>query len=370
MVVVGAGVLRAVAGNRSDDLILVHSWLVYWLHLTANPYTGATAVNYPPHAFIVLGPLALMSKDVVVLVWACVNAVLAPLVSWALVRDWPLEKHDRVIVTALVTSWNAVLTGIWMGQFTTLAILFGVAGLRTVQSPWRSGALLAASAIKPHIGVIFLLWVLVRGHYRVLVTAALWCLVGLLAMAAWARTSPVVVVQTWLDVLSWMFGGNSLQRGVTEWWGLIEAFLPSRMAGTLRVAGAIAGIVLLGAAVRRTMFRDPTGRVALGLIALWSLATLFHRRYDLILLAPAFACLWGAARGASDGRRWWVGLALLHVALLVDVPWAWQLYYGPHARPNGPLAWLAVNFDRLTILAVACAMWIQVTKNGQRRVAT
>lgn len=356
---VGAGVVRAVSGARSDDLLQVHSWLVYWLFESANPYTGVTAVNYPPHAFIVLGPLGLIPQSVVPVVWAALNAILAPVVAWWLVRDWPMSRHDRVIVTALVTSWNAVMTGIWMGQFTLLSILFGLVGLRTIQTPWIAGAWLAASAIKPHMGVIFLGWALVRGHYRALLSASLWAAAGLVAMSLWAQTSPVTIVQTWLGVLAWMFGADSPQRGVTEWWGLIEHRLPMASAGLMRTAGALAGVALLAIALRKMVPRDPTGRITLALLSLWSLATLFHRRYDLILLAPAFAWLWVSARHRRVPRRWpWAALLALHVALVIDIPWAWQVYHGPQATTAGPLAWLALQCDRLLILGTIVAVWM------------
>lgn len=355
---VGAGVVRAVSGVRSDDLLQVHSWLVYWMFEAANPYTGIVAVNYPPHAFVVLAPLALIPASVVPVVWAVLNAMLAPVVSWWLIRDWPIRRDERVLVTALVTSWNAVMTGIWMGQFTLLSLLFGVVALRTMPLPWLAGALLAASAIKPHVGIIFLGWALVRGHYRALMTAALWGLMGLVVMAFWAGASPVEIVQTWLDVLAWMFGGVRPQQGVTAWWGLIADWVPGSVHSLLGNGGALAGLVVLGLALRVVAPRDTTGRVTLALIALWSLATLFHRRYDLILLAPAFACLWVAVRDAETPSRWqWAGLIVLHVALVVDVPWVWQLVQGGRANPAGPLSWVAMHFDRLLVLAAAVAVW-------------
>jgi hypothetical protein len=209
---------------------------------------------------------------------------------------------------------------------------------------------------------VFLVWALVRGHYRALLAAAALSAGALVVVAAWANTSPLDIVETWLGVVRRMFGAASPQRGVTEWWGLIEAWVPASAAGGLRATGAVAGGAVLWLALRAIRGRDPAGHAALACIALWSLATLFHRRYDLILLAPAFVCLWVAARKErrASRRTWmWILIVSLHVALVIDIPWAWQLYYGPQARPTGPLSWLAVHFDRLLILAVAAALWDQ-----------
>jgi hypothetical protein len=84
-----------------------------------------------------------------------------------------------------------------------------------------------------------------------------------------------------------------------------------------------------------------------------SLAALFHRRYDMILLAPAFCALWPVARKQADERRWLLPVLLgVHVALVVEVPWAWLVWVGPNAVPQTALGWIAVNFDRLLVLAL------------------
>jgi hypothetical protein len=355
---IAAGVIRASAGSRSDDLLLVHGWLQQWLSTGTNPYTSSPGVNYPPHAFVLLAPVGLIPRDIAPVVWAVLQAAMAPLTAWWLVREWPMTRIDRVIVVAFVTSWNSVMTGIWMGQFTLLATLCGLRALQQIDRPWTGGFWLCASTFKPHMGVIFVLWAIARGHWRTVAAGGLWGTLLLLVLAYSTQTHPITIVTTWLDVVAWMFGGSSPQRGITEWWGLLEPVLPTASVGLVRIAGSVAGVLVLAFALRRTRAVDRTGRIALAIIAIWSLATLFHRRYDLFLLAPAMAGLWVALRNdPATSRRHWVLWMGVHLALLVDVPWTWQVYYGPHAQPMGPLAWLCVHFDRLLVIGVGVWFW-------------
>lgn len=351
VLVAGAG--RAVFGARSNDLLQVHGWLAYWISDRANPYADIFAVNYPPHAFVVLSWLGLVPATAAPVLWALLNVVLAPVVSWLFVRGLPLDRAERMVLAAMLTSWGAVLSGLWMGQFTLLSVAFGLFAIRAANRPLLSGVLLACALIKPHVAVVFVFWAAYARRWRMLGAAGAAMLAGLLMMAMWARTSPVAIVESWIAVLSWQFGGASPTAGSTAAWPMLVSWVGAANAGEVRIWGlVIGGLALLGF-LRARVASSGNTCLPIALAGALSLAALFHRRYDMILLAPAFCALWLVARKQAAERRWLLPVLLaVHAALVVEIPWAWQVWVGPAAVPDTAWDWIAVNFDRVLVLAV------------------
>jgi hypothetical protein len=353
IVVLVFGAWRAVAGTRSDDLLQVWSWIAYWIAERANPYTGVPDVNYPPHAFVVLAWLGLVPKAVAPWLWAVINVGLAPVVAWLFVRDLPLDRGERNLLAAMLLSWGAVLSGLWMGQFTLLSIAAGLVALRRTHRPVVTGALLACALIKPHVGVAFALWMLLKGRWRPLWWAGGFMVAGLIVMAAWARTSPVTIVTSWLSILVMHFGGADPTTGSTAFWSALEPLVGPAAAALLRNWGFAAGVLALAFVLRARQSRAGADQVMLALTCTLVLATLFHRRYDMILLAPAFAALWLVARATNPPASWlFPVLLVVHVTLVAELPWVWRLSMGPDADPATLLDWMALHFDRLLVLTV------------------
>jgi hypothetical protein len=348
-----AGAWRALSGERSNDVLLVHSWITHWLAGHANPYTDLRAVNYPPHAFIVLSWLGLLPKAMVPIVWTALNVATAPLVAWLFVSSVPLAHRERLLLAAMLTSWGAVLSGLWMGQFTLFSMALGLLAMRSVDRPVLSGTLLACALIKPHVAIVFAFWAVCGRRWRVLGVATGVIALGLCGMAAWARLWPTEVVESWLAVLVWQFGGLQPSVGSTAAWTLFVPILSDDPAGYLRTAGLVAGAGALLWTLYSRRAGSRCGCLPLAVASVVSLATLFHRRYDMILLAPAFVALWVVARQGGHARRWLLGVLLaMHLALVIEVPWAWQVWAGPAVQPASAGGWMAVHFDRFLVLGV------------------
>lgn len=137
-------------------------------------FTGQLPWRYLPLFFFVVTPLALVSYLPAFIVW-----VGATLVTFALT----LSKIARSPVGGLLAcATPAVFINAICGQNGPLtAVLIGGALLFLEEQPVVSGIFIALLAYKPQFGILFPVVLLAGGHWRVLISATVACLVGVLA---------------------------------------------------------------------------------------------------------------------------------------------------------------------------------------------
>jgi hypothetical protein len=154
----------------------------YLFHNGENPYSAdlMTAVQQtkvqstldvtimawnPPILFVFLLPLAWMSFTTAKFVWLLVNMTLIITAGLMLTRIYLPHTSPRVRLTFLVFAigFPAVIAGLYMGQVTFLVfwgLVLCITLIRKEQWFW-AGAVLIFTAIKPHIIVLSVIYLLV-----------------------------------------------------------------------------------------------------------------------------------------------------------------------------------------------------------------
>jgi arabinofuranan 3-O-arabinosyltransferase len=250
-----------------------------------HPFTGQLPWRYLPLFFFVVAPLALVSYLPAFIVW-----VSATLAAFALA----LSKIARSPVGALLAcATPAVFINAICGQNGPLtAVLIGGALLFLEEQPALSGIFIALLAYKPQLGVLFPVVLLAGGHWRVLVSATLACLVGVLASGLVFGFDSLRAFLHFLPITSNTLlvhgenGFNKIQTvyGMMRWLGFGNG------AGWL-AQGAVTAIV--AGALLWLWKRDvPYALKAAALATAVLLATPHLFAYDFAVLMVAFAFLY------------------------------------------------------------------------------
>ena len=280
--------------------------------------TAATAESapalYPPSAYLILAPWGVLpwnlAKYVLLLANLAGLLVLMRTLPWMDGRGPPLSA---AVVGLLVLGWSPVHTSLAMGQVT---ILIGalVAAAAAAMARGRVGlaaiAIALAACLKPQLGVLFLLPLLVYGGFRAFL---LCCLVGLALLGTGGLRFTLLGIDwplEWVEAVGEfrLSGEGDTALGSQHrilLLGLelvVAAVVPSKSLAALASWGVALG-AMVWAWVR--VRAGTTDRVWLTVIV--CVATLlpgYHRFYDaVLLLIPAYWLVhhWGGLRG---GARW------------------------------------------------------------------
>lgn len=204
--------------------------------------------------------------------------------------------------------------------------------------------------MKPQIGGVVLVWILLRGQWRRAAVAVPAILIAV--FAARVGVDPVSIVRQYAEALTFAQGGAVPPSGHTELRSWLTSLWPD-FAGRLTVAAALAALLLVPAVVSslrrgRRAKADPWETLALCGAA--SLLAVRHLSYDFILLWPALIA-WrvppGSARPVSRERT--AAFTVLAGLLVLGLP-SWSRLAVEHGAPAGFL--LATEIDRILTLAV------------------
>lgn len=362
-----AGVLIAMRADQSQDLGLVLSWSRQALG-GVSPYHGPTSdADYPPHALLIAAPLSLVAPPQAAALWAVLQCAFLVFVAVSSVRIWPRPSPlNYALIVSCVLMWNSVRVGLGNGQLTALAMTFGMIAVQL--DPRRvvtTGVLVGAACMKPHVGVAFVVWLLLRRKFKEVTVAALTVGIATILVSAWMRESPIVVVSDFMSVLVRMFDGPVATEGNVELRPLIRYLVSSHVAAFAIYASILT--IFTVAIARRAFRKDPviSSPEALLLGCSWTLVFVFHNVYDLVLLAPLFAGC-AMARVPRIEARWVLPFTLLWAAvMIVDIPGlAWKL--GGRVSSDSP--WM--HFDRLLGLGLLMLVLFVTarTPDGPERV--
>jgi hypothetical protein len=346
----------ALRPNQSQDLRLVLKWSRDALH-GVNPYEGPNSdADYPPHALLIAAPLTLLDTQKAVALWLVLQCSLTIVLAIASVRLWPLPSAvEQVLVVLCIVCWNSVRVGLGNGQLTVLAMVFGlVAAHMQTKRVVPIGILVGAACMKPHIGIAFVIWLLLQRRFKEIVIAGLTVCGATVLVSFWMQRNPILLASDFVVVLLRMFGGPvAATEGALELRPLIGYFLTNAviaMAAYLSVLASLAWVI-----VRRALRRPPIASVeALVLGCSLTLVFVFHNVYDLVLLAPLFA---GCAMARIPRIRPGVLAAMTTIwalVMVVDVPGlVWKL----NGRVATTSPWM--HFDRaLVFLLLLLAIFI------------
>lgn len=299
--------------------------------------TNIAPFVYPPHALLLLWPLAGLSYLQAVAVWSLLSVGLF---YWLLFRKFGFRQHSiRLRVVMACIPMPMLLANLFSGQTGTwIAILF-LLTMVLWSRQLLAGAVLGVLTIKPHLG---LLWPLV-----------LWMQKRWAMMAAAAATALAMgaVVTFWLGAGIWtdyfkatQFFSHYAYLAVDRFGRLaIAPFISLQAIGVPNgMAAACQAIISLGVAafIIRLFREQDAGRqdIRFSLLAVGCLlVTPYTLVYDSPLMAVAVIPL--IVRAWEKG--WRNGLELVALVMVLVMPFA-QAVFLPYHVPFGLLSSLTL----------------------------
>lgn len=332
----GAGLWLSLQPARLLDLRQIVNWAEAW-GAGANPYAAAgSTVDYPPWALVMLWPLSILPESWRWFGWPAVNLGLLLLLIAVLVRQGREPGRQQVALGLLLAATAPART---LGQFSLLSYALAIGGGFS-RGPVLGGLAVGLSLLKPQVGGVVLLWVILRRDWRRAGVALAVPLVLTVAYAWRAHVGPATVIHEYLQVLGLVHGAFDPLPGHTELAAWLMHLFPAH-AGGLLVAGALASVMAIPAVVfAMRVTRWPTD-MALDVLALCGTASLLavrHLSYDLILLWPAVVAWrvppFSLERATATRLAVFIGLA----GLLVIEPPAWARLAVSYGGPMGLMA--------------------------------
>lgn len=262
------------------------------------------AFFYPPTFLLVLLPLGALSY--LVALAAFLGATFA-LAAYAANRILPGRG-------ALLAVAAAPACFIALGHGQNAFLLAGLVGLGIAlleRRPIAAGLLIALASIKPQLGLLIPIALLVGGHWRTLIAAGL----GTLGFAGLAGVAfGPEIWQAFVDQMP--FAGATMRNGVVPWGKMVTVYAGLRVIGLGESLALVAqAVASLGAvAVVALVWRDRVParaplRAAI-LVSAIPVAAPVALDYDLFLLL--LPLLWLVAHGQMHGfRPWEVSIAAL-----------------------------------------------------------
>ncbi|MCB2049697.1 MAG: DUF2029 domain-containing protein [Novosphingobium sp.] len=256
-----------------------------------------TAFFYPPSFLPFCWPLGFLGHFPALAAWLVTTGAFYIAVVSAWLREYRLFQPSRWL---LIAAFPPVLITITHGQTSFLvAGLLGLATLLVPRAPVLSGALFGLATIKPQLGLLVPIALLLTGEWRVIVAAA-------------ASTIALALVATllfgtdqwgqWMDLSTAV--QDTMGLGGVEFAKMMSVFAAARLVGLpIPLAYALQIAVSLGviAALARATWRvEWSPAIGAAMLAGAPLATPFVLDYDLVLLA--FPLIWLATR--TDRQPW------------------------------------------------------------------
>jgi alpha-1,2-mannosyltransferase len=252
--------------------------------------------HYPPFFLGIAALLALMPYWLALIVWQGVTLGFYMLSIRTIISASNLESESLWLLLALAFPAVFINLGQAHNGFLTAALI-GTALTQLDRRPWLAGILLGLVAYKPQFGLLIPLMLMVSGCWRTFasatVTIALLAIGVTLAFGSEVWSAFLVSTQFTREVV--------LEQGGTGWFKIQSVFAWVRMwGGGVTLAYAAQAVVTITIASALTWLWRSRATFALKAAALiigCLLATPYSLDYDLMLLAPAIACL------VADGFR-------------------------------------------------------------------
>jgi hypothetical protein len=283
-----------------------------------DPYRNAFCLN-PPSALPLYALFGLFPYPEVLAVWTTLNAIgivfLAVTAHYALSlcsgsEGWRLPAPMVGVVTAALVLSGAAQLDLLVGQFSvlvTLALFAALVGRMTGRSS-LAGAGLALASIKPATMLPFL-FLFFRKRDRF---AWAWMFaIGLLMTITFTSLGalPGRLGECLANIgLQSQTGGmnNPIHRVNVDLIGLDRAlyYLGAGNGLVLRLIHGAVVVVLLGWVAWRINRRDTSDAAAWSLVAIASMLFLYHRVYDVLILAVPLLYTVGRSRVEQGMCRW------------------------------------------------------------------
>jgi hypothetical protein len=264
---------------------------------------------YPPTYFLLLAPMAALSYTTAALVWGAVTLALYGVGIGA------IRPRSSAVLAAAASPF--ALWCFYAGQngFLTAALLAGTLALLDRRPVW-AGILLGLLTVKPQLGLIFPVVLIVTGRWRVASVAAVTASgLALLSYVLFGMESWIGFFHALVDQ-----AGFVLSRGQVAFHKQQTLHALVRLTGGGDALGwsLQAGIALAALGFAIWLWRkgvdDRLQAAALVMTALLAAPYLFIYDLPILSVAIAFLASLGAERGFVPGER--TVIAILMVALL------------------------------------------------------
>jgi hypothetical protein len=356
--VIAAAVFVVTKPERWSDVVGPWIWMRSWLVRAIDSYTDPEMLPaYPPNAIVTFLPLALITREIVVVaVSAAISGAALLLLPWLVVRSGGTPSR---ISTGLVTScflcWSSTRV---LVQLTPITMAFAfVAVLLADTRPVSSGIWLGLACAKPHIAAPAALWMLLTRRWRVTLAAAATVVAAFLVYCARVGTMPASTAAAYWRIVVTDFAGPEGNNGLTSVRAWIAAIAPdpSRTDTVWAFTAAVVFVVPVAMAIARPVAASGDGRLAiLGSLGAWSLLVLYSNGHNLVVLLPAFVFLLALTDERTRVERI-AAAAALQLAMMFDVPLRRAGFSG---------------FDRLATLALFCylpLLWWRIERYDTSR---
>jgi alpha-1,2-mannosyltransferase len=264
--------------------------------------------SYPPHFLLFTWPLALMPYMAAYVVYTTLGLLL-----YLAVVSGGERRSDHLLLLALAP---AAIVNIWCGQVGFLVAALLVGGLVQLdRRPILAGVLFGLLSIKPQLGLLIPLMLVLTGRWRVIVTAG----VTILLLAAAAALA--FGLKVWIAYVNDAMPVQSgfLFRDVEHWMVHVPtAFMNVRIAG-LPIAAAIvvqalfSAVAIAGVAWTFWRRRDPILSNVL-FLTLTFVVTPYAFNYDMAVLG--FVAITLNNRADNEALDYWLILAVWTVPFL------------------------------------------------------
>jgi hypothetical protein len=307
---------------------------------------------YPPSTFVVMSVAAAWPWDVARPLWAAINtlSILGSMVLIGRLAGLKASTRRGWLLAAAGLALAPVHTNIALGQVAGPVLLLISGGLWDVQQHrrWRGGVWLGlAMAIKPQIGLAFLLYWLARRQWAAAGVAV--ATAGAMGTIGAARLA-IAGVEWWamwqanVDAFFVIGPGNPTRQAPMSFQLINLHYLLHTVIDSTTAVKAVAWMIVAGLVgglawrVRRSGGAGGSLVIAAA-VGVIDLLAVYHRPYDavLLLLVLGWAMAWAGRRGGA----WpWVALAGMGAFLTPGAAMLYRLQemgYVPDALAAGPL---------------------------------
>ncbi len=298
---------------------------------------------YPPSTLLVLSPLALISFPAARMLWFLLNGCLFATAAGVTLSLCPRPQRWRAtILVSLILASSGIL--LELGQPSIFAISLLIIGsslfLCDRMLPFAALLLLLSLAVKPQIGGLIVLYLLVRGiHRRYAAVALAGAFALLLSAGLILRMNPSSANWTSdisANISASMDSGFNNPRPANEQavCNINLQAITSIFFADARKFNAAAWAVFLvllaagGAVILRVKADPEVNLLALGALAALTLTPVYHRFYDtrmLLISIPAVAIVY------RKSRLWGAFIGILTVLAIISVQSRLQFILQHHA---------------------------------------
>lgn len=276
---------RSVLSGGPADWFDSDVYMAALLKVTGIPDLAPMYWSYPPHLVLFIWPFGLLGFLPSYIVWCAVGLALY---MWAAVACGVDRKYWLFLAVA-----PAVAVNVFLGQngFLTAALLIG--GLANLdRRPIIAGILFGILTIKPQLGLLLPVLLVIGGHWRVIGSAVATTVLLVAATAIWF--GPDIWIQYWQKVTPQQHDLLNV-AGIKGWPIVASAFVNARLIGLSdHGAWVVQGMVSVGAlgAVVWTFWRkrDPLLSQALFITATF-LFSPWVLNYDMVVFGWIVALL-------------------------------------------------------------------------------